>query len=146
MKTFISRWLPVLLWAFVIFLASSNPDPYKPLPAGWLKPCFSADAGKPSCAEYLGRVLHLGEYTVLAVLTARGVIWKQKMGLGLLGLTLGLCSLFALSDETHQLFVPGRSFQLLDLAIDLIGICLGLLIYSMIRKKVVSHASQPMAK
>jgi len=31
----------------------------------------------------------------------------------------------ALADEIHQIFVPGRAFQLTDLMIDAAGICIG---------------------
>ena len=33
----IKPWLPVLLWAAIIFLFSANPDPYRFLPAALLK-------------------------------------------------------------------------------------------------------------
>ena len=37
-----------------------------------------------------------------------------------------LCMLYAVSDEVHQYFVPGRSGEVLDVAIDTIGSCLGI--------------------
>ena len=135
----IFRWLPVFLWAAVIFLASANPDPYKQLSSDWLKPCSSADFGKPSCAELLGRVLHAGEYSVLAALAARGLIWKGEMRPTLLGVAWGLSALYALSDEIHQLFVPGRSFQLLDLALDIGGGLIGLMVFASIRIIMFQH-------
>ena len=39
-----------------------------------------------------------------------------------------ICFLYASSDEFHQLFVPGRSGQVTDIFIDLIGVVLGLLL------------------
>ena len=50
-------------------------------------------------------------------------------------LVLGLTELYALSDEIHQLYVPGRTFQLMDLALDLLGGVIGLIIYEQIRTK-----------
>jgi VanZ family protein len=122
MKSFLSLWLPVLLWAGVIFMASSNPNPYQLLPASW------ADH-----AELLGRYMHIGEYAILAALLLRALVWRREMSLGLLAVILGLSALYALSDETHQLFVPGRAFQLLDLALDVTGAVIGLLLYTFIR-------------
>ena len=104
---FIGRWLPVMLWAMVIFIASVNLDPYKFLPARWTEPCFSAEAGRPSCAELRGHFLHTGENAVLASLTGRALIWHGELRLSSLVIVLGLVELYALSDETHQLFVPG---------------------------------------
>ncbi len=37
-----------------------------------------------------------------------------------------ICAAYALSDEIHQLFVPGRAFELFDLMMDCIGILVGL--------------------
>ena len=37
-----------------------------------------------------------------------------------------LCMLYAVCDEVHQYFVPGRSGEVLDVAIDTIGSCLGI--------------------
>jgi VanZ family protein len=38
-----------------------------------------------------------------------------------------LSLLYAFSDETHQLFVPGREGKLSDVGIDAIGIALGMI-------------------
>ena len=45
-----------------------------------------------------------------------------------------VCSIYALSDEIHQIPVPGRTFELLDLAIDFTGIVLGILVISLFFK------------
>ena len=41
-----------------------------------------------------------------------------------------LCVLYAISDEVHQHFVPGRSGEILDVGIDSIGSCLGVWYWS----------------
>ena len=54
-------------------------------------------------------------------------------------LTLGFGLIYALSDELHQLFVPGRSFQLFDILMDVCGVavgCLGGVILMIIIKTV----------
>lgn len=135
LRTYLWRWLPILLWATVIFLASANPNPYKSLASWWLQPCFSAGAGSPSCAELLGRVLHTSEYAVLAVLLGRALVWRGELRLASLAFALGISELYALSDEVHQLFVPGRTFQWMDLGLDLLGGVLGLTVFALIRKK-----------
>ena len=47
--------------------------------------------------------------------------------------------LYGLSDETHQIFVPGRYFDLADLLADACGIYLGCISYLLIRK----YSQQP---
>ena len=42
--------------------------------------------------------------------------------------SVGICICYAISDEIHQLFVPGRSFQLSDILTDTAGILTGTII------------------
>ncbi len=135
MKTFLWRWLPVFLWGVLIFLASANPDPYQSLPSWWFQPCFSAESTSPSCAEMLGRVLHTSEYAVLAALLGRALVWQGDVRLVSLAFALGISEIFSVSDEIHQLFVPGRTFQWMDLTLDLLGGVIGLLVFALIRKR-----------
>ena len=48
--------------------------------------------------------------------------------------------IYAFSDEIHQLFVPGRAFEIMDLAIDLAGIIVGIFAAKLIF--YLSHRSQ----
>jgi VanZ family protein len=45
-----------------------------------------------------------------------------------LGYTWTLGSLFALSDEVHQNFVPGRTFSMTDIDLDLLGLVIGIIV------------------
>ena len=93
---FIRIWSSVLLLVAIIFIASANSNPYKPLPEGWSELCFSAEAGSPSCAEYLGPFLHATEYAVLVALTARVLVWKGEnaacYAAGCFGSVCAVCS------------------------------------------------------
>lgn len=60
------------------------------------------------------------------------------------------CLLYAISDEIHQYFVPGRAFQISDLIVDTLGAVAGvfgfmllLLIIKKIAKKISSRKEQP---
>lgn len=71
---------------------------------------------------------HLSEYFLLA-LAATLPIFVYGRTSGKFFLLAGLlCLLFAVSDEFHQSFVPGRSAELRDVLIDSAGICAGLLL------------------
>ena len=66
--------------------------------------------------------VHVAAYAGLAVLTARAtgrglrdVSWRAAVGAMLIS------SLYGVTDEYHQLFVPGRSFDVLDMLADTIG-------------------------
>jgi len=66
--------------------------------------------------------VHIAAYAGLAVLTARAlagglrdVSWLAALG------AIVISSLYGVSDEYHQLFVPGRSFDYLDIVADVVG-------------------------
>jgi len=143
MKTILSRFLPVLIWMVVIFAFSARSDPYASLPPSWSEPNISTTpvpSGTvtrtlPSTDEILGRFLHVGEYLVLGFLVFRAVAWVGAIGAGKAGISLGFALIYALSDEIHQIYVPGRAFQISDLLLDLTGILLGLGIYFWVYRK-----------
>ena len=68
---------------------------------------------------------HMGEYAFLGVLVcAFALTFKGRVGRLLLGFLF--CALYAASDEVHQLFVEGRSFQISDIAVDSAGAAVGI--------------------
>jgi VanZ family protein len=132
MKIFLSRWLPVLLWAALIFLVSADQNPYLFLPTTMRQPVQVAGITL-SVDELFGIPGHLSEYAILGVLTTRALIWQHKPNQKLFAIAIALCAAYALSDEIHQLFVPGRAFQIQDLVIDSAGILIGITLYWAIR-------------
>jgi len=126
----------------VIFAFSARSDPYASLPPAWGEPQISATPvpfGTPaktlaSTDEIIGRFLHIGEYLMLGFLVIRAVSWNRAIRVGNALLSVGLSILYALSDEFHQIYVPGRAFQVADLLLDLVGILIGVGIYFFINK------------
>jgi VanZ family protein len=108
----LGSWLPVFLYASAIFYFSS-------LPAVCLPPLFPH-------ADKLWHTLEYGPFGFLLV----GVFlrtWGQLSLKACLGL-LFVIVLYALSDEIHQLFVPGRVFSYGDIIFDGLGsICGGMI-------------------
>ena len=97
-------WLPVVLWAGVIFALSSIP---------------SLGTGLGVWDTILRKGAHLTEYAILALLLVRAVRH------GAPALALGV--LYAASDELHQSLVRGRHASPVDVAIDAVGLLLGAL-------------------
>lgn len=54
-------------------------------------------------------------------------------------ISIGLAFTYSVSDEIHQYFVPGRAFQLIDLAVDLTGIVIGTLAIFILLKLITKH-------
>ena len=108
--SFIKYWLPVIIYAIIIFSVSSIPG--KDIP-----PVF----------KYQDTVFHFLEYAGLSLLLNRAL--KDIPGFKRFSLVLILCLLYALSDEWHQSFVPGRNASLYDAAVDGIGAFITSVIY-----------------
>lgn len=77
---------------------------------------------------------HFFLYFILGILTVNafkksGAFTYRKIGIALL-----VCVLFAVSDEIHQLFVPGRGSQVKDVLIDSSGATIGIILCGMIQK------------
>ncbi|MBL8041288.1 MAG: VanZ family protein [Nitrospira sp.] len=106
-------WGPVAVYAGLIFFGSSLSSPPESL-ASFLQ-------------KVSDKVLHLFEYSVLGGLLYRACRhaageWLSRRAL--LAAAVG-AALYGLSDETHQLFVPFREADLLDLVADTVGGTLG---------------------
>jgi len=106
-------WLPPLAWMAVIFWFSAQPQ----LP----------QAPGPFWDILIKKGAHMAEYAILVVLWWRALSTRVKR-FSPLGLAWGLAVLYAISDEYHQTFVPGRHGRALDVIIDTAGATLAVLI------------------
>ena len=78
------------------------------------------------------KVIHASVYFVLSffIMILLNIIFEHKKYILALIITLILCVGFAMSDEYHQTFVPGRTGQLMDVIIDSCGAISGLAFYT----------------
>jgi len=101
--------LPLILWAGFIFYLSSLS--YQPV----IDP---KQVGVFNLA--LRKLVHLAEYAILYFLACRSFkskkIKKYKMSAAL------FCFIFAITDEWHQSFIPGREGKVSDIIIDMAGV------------------------
>ncbi len=105
-------WLPVLVWAAVIFAFSSIP---------------SLSTGLGAWDTILRKGAHLTEYTVL------GGLLYRALGREALALAAGIA--YAATDELHQHFVRGRHASPVDVAIDAVGVAVGMLVWLRLRER-----------
>ena len=116
------RWLPPALWAVVVVTSSSWPNPdLPPVPSG------------------SDKVTHLALYGVLGFLLGRAGPELVGRGRALAATWLGL-ALFAVVDEWHQRFIPGRSTDPRDWGADVLGAALGLLLAAGLRRRALRAA------
>lgn len=107
-------WLPVLIWASVIFSFSST-QAIKTSPVYW--------------QDFVAKKLaHLTEYAIFAVLQFRAL---KGSGLGKKDSALFavlFSAFFGASDEIHQIFTRTREPAIRDVIIDSFGAILGILV------------------
>lgn len=118
----IGLWLPVIAYMAMLFWFSSLSK--LPTPPGALSFYH----------------VHMAAYAGLAALTARAaakglrsVSWTAVFA------AVVISSLYGVSDEYHQMFVPGRTFDVLDMAADAFGSVAGacaMKAWSIIRRRV----------
>ncbi len=78
--------------------------------------------------EYEDKLLHLLAYGMMALLAWRS-FRHFIQDIPLLAICcIGFCGLYGLSDEIHQFYVPGRTSSVSDLAADLIGAIISVLL------------------
>jgi len=102
-------WGPLLLWSGLIFYLSSIPH---------LKSTFD-----PLWDLILRKIAHVSEYAILAGLWTRATRkrvnpWPIKQTAFT---TVLFCLIYALFDEFHQSFIPGRVASPLDVLLDSFG-------------------------
>ena len=109
---FTRLWLPVILYAGLIFVLSSLPAAKIPLEISKLDKFF-----------------HLLEYLFFGILIARGIkgTYPALSIKRIYFLVAIIALLYGISDEFHQFFVPGRTVSLWDALSDGLGGLIGAL-------------------
>ncbi len=102
----LSNWLPVIIWAAVIFALSSIP---------------SLGTGLGAWDTVLRKAGHMAEFAIL------GALLFRALGRELPALVAGVA--YAVTDEIHQHFVEGRHASALDVALDAVGVAVGIFLF-----------------
>ena len=131
MKKIISIVL-VILWMSLIFIMSSFDATESSNQSGFIVNIISSilNISDINTLSFIIRKLaHFTEYLILGLFVYNMIKnCNQKTYIAIL-----ICILYALSDEIHQIFVPGREFKLLDITIDSIGSITGIFIFRVIQ-------------
>lgn len=114
------HWLPVLLWALLMFIGSSIPGHQIPGPV-------SIASG----------VLHVIEYAVFGFLIACSLIAQNPAmpRRRMLTVSVIIAVLYSMTDEIHQAYVPGRQTDVLDVIVDAIGGLVGVGVWFVWKKR-----------
>jgi len=126
-------WIAVFLWMTLIFnLSSQVADESNKLSKGVTKiivemvekiaPRVDFDINRFN--HIVRKNAHFFAYLVLGILVMNALRRSRIDGVRW---TLLICILYAISDEVHQIFVPGRGPGMKDVFIDSAGACVGIL-------------------
>jgi VanZ family protein len=89
----------------------------------------------PSMFEFQDKVMHFGAYFILGIFSWRGFRHQGFAGRQLALVSLLFCSVYGISDEWHQAYVPGRSSSGWDWLADTLGAATAALALSSLRLK-----------
>ncbi len=115
MKAWIRRWGPAILMMGIIFAASSVPGENLPNLGR-----FDFDLKKGG--HMLGYAMLAASY--LRALAGEGISTRRHWVAAIL-----LAGIYAVTDEFHQSFTPGRTATPVDVLIDTAGAAIGIFIY-----------------
>ena len=144
----VTQTLPVLLWMVLIFFfshqAAADSSEASGRLAYWLSVFMRSISSKWNPGQQavlmdiivtvLRKGAHMAAYFMLTILAFYAAsAWISKALFRYLA-AFGAALLYSISDEIHQLFIPGRSGELRDVLIDMAGGLIALLLILMIRK------------
>jgi VanZ family protein len=160
LKNFLVYWLPVVIWAGMIFYASSQPyekQDLRPTISDFLDLDFVESLFSTTVFNYAGEevsIESMGPAHFIEFFIRKGAHFSVYLGLGFLlyrALSIHLNKrltftaswiltiLYAISDEIHQGYTPNRTPLIEDVMIDtvggFVGITLALFLYKNIRRK-----------
>ena len=113
-KNFIFYWLPLIAYCLLIYIQSAHPSPEE-------LPSF----------KLMDKILHFVAYGVMGILFYRAyqtLRIRNQLQL-LVFLSIVSASLYGVSDEIHQYFVPDRHAAFSDVIADILGAVCGVYLY-----------------
>jgi VanZ family protein len=139
-KKLFFRILIWLIWLALIFWMSHQDKEETTLKAGvlrWILDQLGIDGRQLMQGPYtlyIRKLAHITEYAILMILSLRIAIlqWPYKKAALY---SLLFCIFYAATDEFHQTFIPGRVGTPVDVGIDMLGMLLGLVAWSVFRRK-----------
>lgn len=120
MLKFVNVTFLIIYCSFIYWLSSRNSIP------------------TPLLFMHQDKILHMGAYFIMGILAWR--FFNDFISKPLLTyfVSLCFCSLYGISDEWHQSFVPGRDTDVMDWVADTLGATLALFILNVKKKDPLS--------
>ena len=114
----------------IIFMLSAQNGEQSSSTSGFFTQLIALLAGRPIPEEVIRTLAHFCEFAGLGLLTCNLCLALKDKPKPIHSILFAFG--YAITDEIHQIFMPGRAFQLTDLAVDLAGITLGVAVLSVL--------------
>lgn len=115
---------PAILIAIVIFIFSSLPSP----------PDIKLSVTNEDLVKHAIAYMVFGFFIARALFFQHPLVGLRKQYI-IFAIIFGI--LYGISDEFHQLFVPGRSSEVRDALADTVGVIIGTLLFHLNRKRLL---------
>ena len=133
------KLIALFLWMSVIFYFSAEPQLESEAASNLATDIlyhiyhFVFSAGMDSdvffarYGQFIRKLAHFTEFAILGILAKS--VYEDRWNKNTILYPVLFCALYAVSDEVHQYFVPGRYCALKDMCIDTAGALTGVLFY-----------------
>ncbi|MCG1021525.1 VanZ family protein [Sutcliffiella horikoshii] len=137
-------WGLVVSWMALIFLLSAQHAEQSANLSGGITELVNevvervapqTDLHIEQISYFVRKNAHFFAYLLLALLTLNALRRSGVRGRKSAALAFGISVLYAISDEVHQLFVPGRSGQVSDVLLDSVGALTGIGLYVLLSQR-----------
>lgn len=143
-KNKIVSWIFVCVWmALIFYLSHQSGEESSELSSGVMQTIVTIITSvlplKIDLSQfhlYIRKGAHFFAYFMLGILVINALKKNEKIIWKDLVYALMICVIYAISDEIHQVFVPGRSGEVRDVIIDSAGSLSGIMIYFFIFKRI----------
>jgi len=122
-------WIAVIGWmTLIFFLSHQSAVESAEVSTGLLDKILEL-FGNIIDHNTLRKMAHAFEYFMLCILLFNALwntVSKEKIKTSVI--SLSSCLVYAISDEIHQIFIPGRAGRVFDVCVDMTGAVLGLVV------------------
>lgn len=136
----------IIIWMAVVFTFSNQPADVSSKASGGITEkvvhAITKDNEKITQSQrdqietIIRKCAHFALYLIGGMLTANFISTTKVQDRCIILYAIAFTFVYAITDEVHQLFVPGRSGEIRDVIIDTLGATTGTMLFWMLRKIV----------
>lgn len=122
------RWLLVVAWMVLIFILShesaDGSSARSDMLVGILQ-TLGFEGSTDTLSSIIRKTAHVTAYAILGALIVWAFSVHRRVTRRLILLSIIVAGVYAISDEIHQAFIPGRSAEIRDVLFDTAGAMIG---------------------